>query len=108
MIRIMLKSDYDKVLKLWKSSRGVGLSKADSRENIEKFLDRNPGFCFVSIMDDEVVGAILCGHDGRRGYIHHLTVDEPHRGRGLGTKLMNQCLMELMKLKNHQMSSLCF
>lgn len=95
----MLNSDYDKVRRLWEKTEGVGLSSTDSRENIEKFLERNPGLSYVSIIDDKVAGAILCGHDGRRGYIHHLAVDEAYRGMNIGTKLTSECLEALRKIK---------
>ena len=74
---------YDSVLALWQKCEGVGLSDADSREGIQSYLDRNPWMSFVATVDGSVVGAILAGHDGRRGYIHHLAVHPDHRRQGL-------------------------
>jgi N-acetylglutamate synthase len=65
---------YDAVLALWRQCEGIGLSQADSRENIQRYLERNPGMSFIATFNGTVVGAVLCGHDGRRGYIHHLAV----------------------------------
>ena len=76
---------YDEVLALWQRCPGVGLSGADEHAQIAHYLLRNPGMSFVAIADGRIVGAILGGHDGRRGYIHHLAVDTAFRRRGIGT-----------------------
>lgn len=83
---------YDRVLALWQQCEGIGLSEADSRANIEAYLNRNPGMSFVAATGGEVIGAVLCGHDGRRGYIHHLAVHPQSRRRSLGRRLVDQCL----------------
>ncbi|HEY0840516.1 MAG TPA: GNAT family N-acetyltransferase, partial [Vulgatibacter sp.] len=89
--------DYETVLALWKASAGVGLSDADSRGAIEVYLQRNPGMSFLAYEDDELVGAVLCGHDGRRGLLHHLAVARSHRGRGVGRRLAELCLEALKR-----------
>ncbi len=86
---------YDSVLALWQKCEGVGLSDADSREGIQSYLDRNPWMSFVATVDGSVVGAILAGHDGRRGYIHHLAVHPDHRRQGLARQLVDRCLTVL-------------
>ncbi len=86
---------YDQVLALWQRSSGVGLSSADARENIAAYLERNPGMSFIACAGEDVVGAILGGHDGRRGYIHHLAVDDDYRRRGIGARLVDICLAAL-------------
>ena len=63
---------YEEVIFLWNQCDGIGLSDADSRGSIKAYLERNPGMSFVASENGNIVGAILCGHDGRRGYIHHL------------------------------------
>lgn len=87
--------DYQEVLALWQESEGVGLSSSDSREQIAKFLARNPGCSLVACEEQVLVGAVLCGHDGRRGYIHHLAVRDSYRRRGVGRRLVNECLRRL-------------
>ena len=87
--------DYDQVYALWQSCEGVGLSGADRRQSIAAYLDRNPGMSFVARDGKTVVGAILCGHDGRRGYIHHLAVHENHRRQGIGRRLVKFSLRVL-------------
>jgi len=67
--------DYDEVLALWRTSEGVGLSDADLEEGAAGFLDRNPGLSFVARDGEHLMGAVLCGHDGRRGYIHHRSAE---------------------------------
>ncbi|TLN13669.1 N-acetyltransferase, partial [bacterium] len=72
--RPMTIDDYDEIIELWKTTEGVGLSDADSRRGINLFLQRNPNLSVVARDEDKLVGAVLCGHDGRRGYLHHLAV----------------------------------
>jgi ribosomal protein S18 acetylase RimI-like enzyme len=97
VIREMTTQDYAEVLALWRTSEGVGLSDADSEEGVVRFLERNPGLSFVALDGEHLVGAILCGHDGRRGYIHHLAVSTLHRRKGLGRALVGQCLSTLRR-----------
>jgi ribosomal protein S18 acetylase RimI-like enzyme len=88
--RTMTPDDYDEVEALWRASEGVGLSVADTREGVEAFLERNPGLSTVATCDGRVIGVVLCGHDGRRGYLSHLAVARPHRLRGIGRALADR------------------
>lgn len=90
-IRELTLSDYNAIYALWLECDGVGLSASDSREQIAMFLRRNPGTCFVAEVNGRIVGTILGGHDGRRGYIHHQAVHPDFRRRGIGRKLAEQC-----------------
>ena len=97
MIRIMTMEDYDDVKALWMKIKGFGIrSIDDSREGVERFLRRNPTTSVVAIEDGRVVGSILCGHDGRRGCLYHVCVDEAYRMRGIG-KAMVVKAMEALK-----------
>ena len=87
--------DYDAAIAIWKRTEGIGLSPADSREGIAVYLARNPGLSFIARANGEVIGAVLCGHDGRRGYLHHLAVRTDCRGHGLGRALAEHCLAAL-------------
>ena len=88
MIRVMNPADYDSVCALWKSCKNMGLNNLDdSREGIERYLRRNPASCFVAEQDGMIVGVILSGHDGRRGFIYHLAVAEGFRRQGLASEL---------------------
>jgi N-acetylglutamate synthase len=86
---------YPEAYALWESSEGIGLSEADSRGNIERFLGRNPGLSFTARDGGRLVGALLCGDDGRRGYLHHLAVAADHRRRGVGSALVDRSLAAL-------------
>jgi ribosomal protein S18 acetylase RimI-like enzyme len=86
---------YEQVIELWQDSPGVGLSSADSRVSIQQFLSRNPGLSFVALDGKRLVGTVLCGHDGRRGYIHHLAVGQSHRRQGIGRAMVKSCLAGL-------------
>lgn len=94
-IRPFETADHAQAQALWTSTEGVGLSEADSFENIRRFLERNPGLSFVATDNDQLVATILCGHDGRRGLIHHLAVASSLRRRGLGRKLVQRALAAL-------------
>ena len=96
-IREFTLADYTGALRLWQSTPGVGLSEADSLQNIALFLNRNPGSSFVALDGNEIVGTILGGHDGRRGLIHHLTVATTQRRQGLGQKLVRLTLGALKR-----------
>jgi len=92
-IRAMTPEDYDSVYALWLSTPGMGLNTTDdSRAGIEKYLARNPATCFVAEEGGEIVGAILSGHDGRRGYIYHTAVRESCRNRGVGSALAERAM----------------
>ncbi|WP_126310557.1 GNAT family N-acetyltransferase [Methylomusa anaerophila] len=96
MIREMTIRDYDDVIKLWQKTAGIGLSDADSRENIRRYMERNPGLSYVAEQNGAgIIGAVLCSHDGRRGYLHHLAVDACCRGQGLGRSLVERCMAKL-------------
>lgn len=89
MIRALTADDYEAAIRLWRETPGVGLrAYDDSREGVARFLARNPSTCFAAEAGGELVGTILCGHDGRRGAIYHLAVSEAHRRRGFGGDLV--------------------
>ncbi|MDQ7063084.1 MAG: GNAT family N-acetyltransferase [candidate division KSB1 bacterium] len=97
-LRTMTIEDYDAVYRLWQRCEGIVLGLSDTRAAIARFLNRNPDLSFVALMDDRIVGAVMCGHEGRRGYIHHLAVDPPHRHHGIGRALVDACLQRLRDL----------
>lgn len=97
-IRPMTEDDYDAVVGLWRATEGIGLSAADERDAIAAYLDRNPGLSRVALRGETLVGAVMSGHDGRRGYLHHLAVVPRERGRGLGRILVDRCLDDLRAL----------
>ena len=75
---------YAEIYDVWNNSSGIGVSDADSKESIEMYLERNPNSSFVCYEENKIIGTILCGHDGRRGYIHHTCVLPEYRGRNIG------------------------
>ena len=85
--------DYEKVYQLWLSCPGMGLNNLDdSRDGIAKYLDRNPDTCFVAEKSDEIIGVIIAGHDGRRGFIYHTAVNPDYRNQGIATKLVDAAM----------------
>lgn len=89
--------DYDAVVALWWRTEGVGLNESDTRPAVAAYLRRNPRFSFVAEKDGRIIGAVLCGHEGRRGYLHHLAVAKRYRQRGIGRRLVDACLAKLRK-----------
>lgn len=86
-------ADYEKVYALWLNTPNMGLNNLDdSREGIAKYLARNPNTCFVAEADGKIIGVILCGHDGRRGYIHHTAVAGDEQRQGVGTALVDAAM----------------
>ncbi len=104
-IRQMKIEDYDEVYHLWKRIRGFGIrSMDDSKEGIDRFLKRNPTTSVVAEEDGKIVGAILCGHDGRRGCLYHVCVDEAFRRHGIGKAMV---VKTMEALKEERINKVC-
>lgn len=97
-IRPMVMEDYGDVRKLWEACEGVGLSDADRPEALSAYLQRNPGMSCIALKKGRIVGAALCGHDGRRGYLNHLAVDPQHRRQAIARGLVAHCLEALRQI----------
>ncbi len=109
IIRIMREEDYDRVYALWMSCKNMGFNdRDDSREGIAKYLKRNPSTCFVAEEDGRIAGVILAGHDGRRGFIHHMAVAEDRRRQGLASALTEHALAALKAEGIHKAALLVF
>ena len=109
MVRKMTLDDYEKVHGLWMKIKGFSIrSIDDSREGIERFLKRNPDTSVVAIEDQKIVGAILCGHDGRRGCFYHVCVDPDYRLRGIGKSMVVFAMEALKKEKINKVSLIAF
>ena len=109
MIRNMTIEDYESVYALWLSCKGMGLNNLDdSKEGIDRFLQRNPDTCFVCEQDGAIVGIILAGQDGRRGYIYHTAVHPDFRGKGIATALVNAALDALKRARIHKVALVAF
>jgi putative acetyltransferase len=95
VVREFETSDLDGAIELWSASDGIGLNESDTRDGLLRFLARNPGLSAVAMDAEQIVGAILCGHDGRRAAVHHLAVAPAYRRRGVGSDLLEYCLSRL-------------
>jgi ribosomal protein S18 acetylase RimI-like enzyme len=95
LIEPMSAQDYGAVRALWSEAEGISLSDSDSPEGFRSFLSRNPGLCFVARFDGQIVGAVMCGHDGRRGQVYHLAVSPHYRRQGIARVLLDRCLQGL-------------
>ena len=96
MVRVMTIEDYEQVKALWMTIKGFAIrSIDDSYEGVERFLRRNPTTSVVAIEEGKVVGAILCGHDGRRGCLYHVCVAPEYRLKGIGKAMVVFCMKAL-------------
>lgn len=95
--REMRVDDHEKSIELWKHTEGMGFLESDTLESLKFYLERNPGMSFVCFENNNLIGTILGGHDGRRGYIYHLAVDRNYRGKSIGKTLTN---LSLEKIKS--------
>jgi len=108
-IRKLSIDNYDEIYNLWLSTPGMGLNQTDdSKEGIEKYLKRNSDTCFTAVISDKIVGVILAGHDGRRGYIHHTAVSIEHRNKGIGSALVNAAEKALIAEGIHKIALVVF
>ena len=108
-VRSMQIEDYDQVYALWMTIHGFSMRTIDdSREGVERFLKRNPGISVVAEMDGRVVGAILCGHDGRRGCLYHVCVHEAYRMHGIGRAMVVHCMNALQQEGINKVSLIAF
>jgi ribosomal protein S18 acetylase RimI-like enzyme len=94
----MTAADLHSVHELWGQTDGVGLTESDAPRVLQAFLDRNPNLSLVARDGPRLVGAVLCGHDGRRGFLYHLAVIPEYRGRGVGRRIVETCLAALSAL----------
>lgn len=104
-IRAMKEADYPKVYALWKTIKGFGIrSMDDSQEGVTRFIRRNPTTSVVAEAEGEIVGAILCGHDGRRGCFYHVCVREEYRQHGIGKTM---AVFAMKALQKEQINKVC-
>ena len=108
-IRTMTIVDSYQVHALWMTIKGFGIrSIDDSKEGVERFLKRNPTTSVVAEIDNKIVGSILCGHDGRRGCLYHVCVDEKYRRHGIGKAMVVYAMQALKKEKINKVSLIAF
>jgi putative acetyltransferase len=88
--------DYGQAAVLWQQTEGIGLDESDTEEAVRSYLERNPGISAVAVDEDgQIIGTVLCGHEGRRGYLHHLAVARGHRRQGMARRLLDFCFARL-------------
>lgn len=108
-IRTMTGEDYPGVYELWLGIHGfVMRSVDDSREGVCRFLERNPHTSVVAESEGKIIGAILCGHDGRRGCLYHVCVEENYRKRGIGKAMVASCMRRLQEEHISKVSLVAF
>ena len=105
----MTEADYDAVRALWMTIRGFGIRALDdSREDVVRFIQRNPTTSVVAKADGRVIGSILCGSDGRQGALYHVCVAEEFRRQGIGTRMVGYCMQQLKALGINKVGLIAF
>ena len=105
----MTEADYDDVRALWMTIRGFGIRALDdSREDVQRFIRRNPTTSVVAKAGDRIVGSILCGSDGRQGALYHVCVAREYRRRGIGTHMVGYCMHQLRRMGINKVSLIAF
>lgn len=109
VLRPMRPADLPAARALWRATEGMGIGPGDAPRELAAFLARNPGFSFVArTRAGTLAGAVLGGHDGRRGFLYHLAVRRRHRGCGLGRALVERCLRRLREAGVGKVSIMVF
>ena len=97
-LRKMTIDDYDDIIAMFRATPGITVREVDSKDATRRYLERNPGLSFVAMVNERVVGCVMCGHDGRRGYLQHLVVKPEHRRHGIGKALVTACINSLKQI----------
>ena len=100
-IEQFIMTEYDQIIDIWEKA-GINVGSSDTKEEIDKMLNRNPSLLLVGKMNGKVIAVALGGYDGRRGYVHHLAVDPEYQNKGYGKKLMDELMFRFKKMKVHK------
>jgi putative acetyltransferase len=104
--RELLPDDYDAAMELW--NRAPGVRTTETRALFQRFLDRNPDLSGAACLGEKLIGAVMCGHDSRRGYLYHLAVDAAYQRQGIAKRLVETCLQRLAALGIEKCSAFLF
>ena len=105
----MHEEDYDAVRALWLTIRGFGIRALDdSREDVVRFIRRNPTTSVVAVAEGHIVGSILCGSDGRQGSLYHVCVARGFRRQGIGTRMVGYCMERLREMGINKVALIAF
>ncbi|TXT60068.1 MAG: Acetyltransferase YpeA [Promethearchaeota archaeon] len=94
-------NDYDRILEIWKETE-LSVGSSDTKKGVERMIKRNPNLCFICKIDETIVGVVMGGFDGRRGYVHHLAVDLEYQNQGVGKLLMDKLIKQFKKKQVHK------
>ncbi|MFW9947394.1 MAG: GNAT family N-acetyltransferase [Candidatus Odinarchaeota archaeon] len=92
---------YEDVVDIWKKT-GISITSSDTKDQLIVMLDRNPDLCLIAKIDDKVIGVVMGGFDGRRGYVHHLAIHPEYQKRGYGKLIMDELIERLKKKRVHK------
>ncbi len=92
---------YEDIIALWRRA-GISVGSTDTKDEIERMLKRNPQLFLVGKIDKKVIGVVMGGFDGRRGYVHHLAVDPDYQKMGYGKMIMDELTYRFRKMGIHK------
>ena len=98
LLRIMEVSDIPASIELWKNMKGLAIRGSDNIRDLSEHVKMNSSHNFVAASGDRLIGTVLGGFDGRRGYIYHLAVHEDFRKKNTGRELMERCFQSFKEI----------
>jgi len=81
--------DEDNVVQLW-TDCGLVVPWNDPRRDIQRKLAVQPEMFLVASSGDRIIGTVMAGYDGHRGWINYLAVHPEQRRSGLGKRMMDE------------------
>lgn len=96
-LRLIQDHDYPKLIQLWKSAGCIEVRQTETPAMLVNFLKRNSGCNYAAYAENQLVGAVLAGHDGWRGYLYHMAIHPDYRQQGLGTKIVNAAVEAIQR-----------
>ena len=98
-IRLYQSSDKNDVIALWKQVFHPQTPYNDPESVINMKVKQDDDFFFVAEDKQHIIGTIMIGFDGHRGWLYSLAVHSQHRRKGVGTLLVNEALKKLKKIE---------
>jgi len=92
---------YNDIISIWRKA-GVSVGSTDTKDEIKRILDKNPQLFLVGKIDQKIIGVVIGGFDGRRGYVHHLAVDPDYQKMGYGKIIMDELIARFRKMGVHK------
>jgi len=97
ILRQFIENDRAEVIALW-TLCGLTRPQNNPSRDIDRKINENPRYIFIAECDAKIVGTIMVGYDGHRGWLNYLAVHPEYRRRGIATKMIDEAKRALMEL----------